>query len=185
MSSPRVMVKSCVGGGREESFSEHPDAVRIFVCRFLCADFCVRIFCTDLFVRIFVCGFLCADFGFFSWISVRILTRIFLRLFFWQRDRRESDKRNLQKNPPQNLPQNASRTPPRIFALSGAIPRDYLSDTPLLRAMGFSVSRHGQLGAIPPSPFLSVSPLESMGSGGAIPPPPSKRVSQRYWRDTL
>ena len=31
-----------------------------------------------------------------------------------------------------------------------AIPRDYLSDTPLLRGMGFLVSQHGQLGAIPP-----------------------------------
>ena len=51
-----------------------------------------------------------------------------------------------------------------------AIPRDYLSDTPLLRAIGFLVSQHGQLGAIPPPPFLSVSPLESMRSGGAIPP---------------
>ena len=51
-----------------------------------------------------------------------------------------------------------------------AIPRYYLSDTPLLRAMGFLVSQHGQLGAIPPPPFLSVSPLESMRSGGAIPP---------------
>ena len=51
-----------------------------------------------------------------------------------------------------------------------AIPRDYLSDTPLLRAMGSLVSQHGQLGAIPPPPFLSVSPLESMRSGGAIPP---------------
>ena len=36
--------------------------------------------------------------------------------------------------------------------------------------MGFLVSQHGQLGAIPPPPFLSVSPLESMRSGGAIPP---------------
>ena len=52
-----------------------------------------------------------------------------------------------------------------------AIPRDYLSDTLLLRAMGFFVSQHGQLGAIPLPPFLSVSPLESMQSGGAIPPP--------------
>ena len=52
-----------------------------------------------------------------------------------------------------------------------AIPRDYLSDTPLLRAMGFLVSQHGQLGAIPSSHFLSVSPLESMRSGGAIPTP--------------
>ena len=50
-----------------------------------------------------------------------------------------------------------------------AIPRDYLSDTPLLRAMGFLVSQHGQLGAVPPPPFLSVSPFESMRSGGAIP----------------
>ena len=33
-----------------------------------------------------------------------------------------------------------------------AIPRDYLSDTPLLRAMGFLASQHGQLGAIPPPP---------------------------------
>ena len=61
----------------------------------------------------------------------------------------------------------------RFFALVApycAIPRDYLSDTPLLRAMGFLVSQRGKLGAIPPPPFLSVSPLESMRSGGAIPP---------------
>ena len=60
-----------------------------------------------------------------------------------------------------------------------AIPRDYLSDTPLLRAMGFLVSQHGQLGAIPPPPFLSISPMESMQSGGAIPPP-----SKGYLSDT-
>ena len=53
--------------------------------------------------------------------------------------------------------------------------RDYLSDIPLLRAMGLLVSQHGQLGAIPPRPFLSVSPMGSMRSGGAIPPPPPKR----------
>ena len=52
-----------------------------------------------------------------------------------------------------------------------AIPRDYLSDTPLLRAMGFLVSQHGQLGAIPPPPFLRVFPVEGMRSGGAIRPP--------------
>ena len=51
-----------------------------------------------------------------------------------------------------------------------ARPRDSLSDSPLLRAMGFLVSQHGQLGAIPPPPFLSISPLESMRSGGAKPP---------------
>ena len=43
----------------------YPDAVRIFVRGFLCADFCVRIFCAD-----FSCGFLRADFradfGFFA-----------------------------------------------------------------------------------------------------------------------
>ena len=56
-----------------------------------------------------------------------------------------------------------------------AILRDYLSDTPLLRAMWFLVSQHGQLGAIPPPPFLSISPLESMRSGGPIPRPAAKR----------
>ena len=62
-----------------------------------------------------------------------------------------------------------------ICSLSGPVSRDTarLSQRyPLLRAMGFLVSQHGQLGAIPPPPFLSVSPLESMRSGGAIPPPP-------------
>ena len=57
-----------------------------------------------------------------------------------------------------------------LVALYCTIPRDYLSDTPLLRAMGFLVSQHCQLGAIPPPPFLSISPLQSMRSGGAIPP---------------
>ena len=59
-----------------------------------------------------------------------------------------------------------------------AIPRDYLSDTPLLRAKGvFCVSQHGQLGAIAPPPFLSVSPLESMRSGGSILPPQKRYLS--------
>ena len=73
---------------------------------------------------------------------------------------------------------------PALVAPYCAIPRDCLSDTPLSRAMGLLVSQHGQLGAIPPPLFLSISPLESMQSGGAIPPP-SKGVSQRYLRDTL
>ena len=72
-------------------------------------------------------------------------------------------------------PQNGRSTP--LVAPYCAIPRDYLSDTPLLRAMGFLVSQHSQLGAIPPPPFLSVSPLESMQSGGAIPPPPKGYLS--------
>ena len=58
-----------------------------------------------------------------------------------------------------------------------AIPRDYLSDTPLLRAMGCLVSQHGQLGAIRPPPLLSVSPFENMRSGGAIPPPLKTGIS--------
>ena len=64
------------------------------------------------------------------------------------------------------------------------MPRDYLSDTPLLRAMGFLVSQHGQLGAIPPPPFLSVFPLEEHAKW-RCDTPPSKGVSQRYLRDTL
>ena len=51
-----------------------------------------------------------------------------------------------------------------------AIARDYLSDGPLLRAMGFLVSQHDQWGAIPRPPFLILSTLESIRSGGAIPP---------------
>ena len=53
----------------------------------------------------------------------------------------------------------------------------YLSDTPLSHAMGFLVSQHGQLGAIPLPPFLSVSPLEYMRSRGAIPPPLKRGIS--------
>ena len=69
------------------------------------------------------------------------------------------------------LPKNTIYTPKPLSLVAPycAIPRDYLSDTPLLRAMGFLVSQHGELGAIPPPPFLSVSRVESMRSGGAIP----------------
>ena len=63
--------------------------------------------------------------------------------------------------------------------LSGPVLRDTarLSQRypPSLRAMGFLVSQHGQLGAIPPPPFLSGFPLEYKRSRGAIPPPPKKR----------
>ena len=65
-----------------------------------------------------------------------------------------------------------------------AIPRDYLSDTPLLRDMGLLVSQHGQLGAMPPPPFLSVFPLGEHAKW-RCDTPPSKGVSQRYLRDTL
>ena len=63
-----------------------------------------------------------------------------------------------------------------------AIPRDYLSDTPLWRAMGFLASQHGQLGAIPPPPFSQHFPLESMRSGGAIPPPLKTGISAIFAR---
>ena len=64
-----------------------------------------------------------------------------------------------------------------------AIPRDYLSDTPLLHAMGFLVSQHGQLGAIPPPPFLSVFPWRACEVEARYPP--TTGVSQRYLCDTL
>ena len=51
-----------------------------------------------------------------------------------------------------------------------AIPRDYLSDTPLLRAMGFLVSQHGQLGAIPP-PFSERFPHEEHAKWRCDTPP--------------
>ena len=56
-----------------------------------------------------------------------------------------------------------------------AIPRDYLSDTRLLRAMGFLVSQHGQLGAIPPPPcevevrYPPPPQKEYLSDSGAIP----------------
>ena len=58
-----------------------------------------------------------------------------------------------------------------------AIPRDYLSDTPLLRAMGFLVSQHSQKGAIPPPPFLSVSPLGEHAKWGCDTPPLQRGIS--------
>ena len=43
--------------------------------------------------------------------------------------------------------------------------------------MGFFMSQHGQLGSLPPPPFLSVCPLESMRSGGAIPASHKRGIS--------
>ena len=65
-----------------------------------------------------------------------------------------------------------------------AIPRDYLSDTPLLRAMGFLASRHGQSVAMPPAPFSERFRLGEHAKW-RCDTPPSKGVSQRYWRDSL
>ena len=61
-----------------------------------------------------------------------------------------------------------------VVALYCAIPRDYLSDNPLLRAMGFLVSQHGQLGAIPPPSFLSVSPWRAYEVEVRYPLPPQR-----------
>ena len=43
--------------------------------------------------------------------------------------------------------------------------------------MGFLVSQHGQLGAIPPPPFLSVSPLESIREVEVRYPPLKRGIS--------
>ena len=58
-----------------------------------------------------------------------------------------------------------------------AMPRDYLSDAPLLRAMGFLVSQHGQSGAIPLLPFLRISPWRACEVEVRYPPPPTQKRS--------
>ena len=60
--------------------------------------------------------------------------------------------------------------PKGLVAPYCAIPRDYLSDTPLLRAMGFLVSQHGQLGAIPPPPFWAFPPWRTCEVEVRYPP---------------
>ena len=56
-----------------------------------------------------------------------------------------------------------------------AIPRDYLSHIPPIARYGvFGVSTW-PLGCDTPPSFLSVSPFESMRSGGVIPPPPHQK----------
>ena len=58
-----------------------------------------------------------------------------------------------------------------ILRNTSAIPRDYLSDTPPIARYGvFGVSTW-PIGCNTLSPLPSVSPLESIRSGGAIPPP--------------
>ena len=64
-----------------------------------------------------------------------------------------------------------------LVATYCAIPRDYLSDTPLLRAMGFLVSQHGQLGAIPPPPFSERFPLGEHAKWRCDPPPLERGIS--------
>ena len=67
-----------------------------------------------------------------------------------------------------NMPPKSRNT------LSGPVMRDTARPSqrypPPLCAMGIWVSQHGKLCAMPPPPFLSLSPLQSMQSGGASPP---------------
>ena len=63
-----------------------------------------------------------------------------------------------------------------------AIPRDYLSDTPLLALWGFWCLNMANWARYP-SPFLSVSPWRACKLG--VRCTPFKGVSQRYLRNTL
>ena len=54
--------------------------------------------------------------------------------------------------------------------LSGPILRDTARLSQLLRAVGFLVSQHGQLGAIPPPPSLSVPPWRACEVEVRYPP---------------
>ena len=72
---------------------------------------------------------------------------------------------------------NKKRSHTLLVAPYCAIPRDYLSDTPLLRAMGFLVSQHGQMGAIPPPPFVSVSPFGEHAKWRCDTPPSKGGIS--------
>ena len=68
-----------------------------------------------------------------------------------------------------------------------AIPRDYLSDTPLLRAMGFFGVSTLPIGCDTPSPFSEHFPLgEHAKSRCDIPGGGAQEGSlERYLRDTL
>ena len=78
-------------------------------------------------------------------------------------------------HPPMAQPSSTPAHLVNLVAPYCAMPRAYLSDTPLLRALGFLVSQHGQVGAIPPPPFLRFSPLERACEVGVrYPPPPQK-----------
>ena len=72
---------------------------------------------------------------------------------------------------------------PEWLELSGPVLRNAARLSQRYPIAGFLVSQHGQLGAIPPPPFLSISRLKGMRSGGAVQPPPPEGVSQRYLRE--
>ena len=74
---------------------------------------------------------------------------------------------------PGKILQNLYNRNPRHISAEGA--GQYLSDTPLLRAMGFFGVSTCQLGAIPPPLFQSITPLERACDVEVRYPPPLKR----------
>ena len=64
----------------------------------------------------------------------------------------------------------------RVFGVLGSVDGggDLNLSGPVLRAMVFLASQHGQLGAIPPPPFLSVPPCRACEVGVRYHPPPQK-----------
>ena len=143
--------------------------------------------CPSFFVLLALSRF----FGDFPYLLRDGLGTFPIRPFFLSRSIKITYEEQSPKGPRHNLDLSPKKwetpgfgNPPGLASLNCAIPRDYLSDTPLLHAMGFLVSQHGQLGAIPPPPFLSISPLESIREVEVRYPPPSKGVSQQYLRDT-
>ena len=75
------------------------------------------------------------------------------------------------------LAKKSPEGPKILVAPYCATPQDYLSDTPPLHAMGFLESQHGQLGAIPPPPFLSISPLGEHAKWRCDTPPLKRDIS--------
>ena len=96
---------------------------------------------------------------------------------FWDATRASDFKSNLLAMWTRSNSNHCDFSCKTLVAPYCAILRDYLSDTPLLRAMGVLVSQYGQLGAIPPPPFLSVSPLESIRKVEVRYPPLKRGVS--------
>ena len=66
-----------------------------------------------------------------------------------------------------------------LMAFYCARPRDYLGDTPIVRAMGFPVSQHGYLGAMPPPPFSERLPF-----GGHVDVEVRYPLTKGYLSDT-
>ena len=71
-----------------------------------------------------------------------------------------------------DLPFRALSGPPCIARVTARLSQRC---PPSLRAMGFLVSQHGQLGAIPPPPFSERSPLGEHEKWRCDTPPPHKK----------